>query len=215
MHKYLKISKDTSKILFLFLFWRLLLIIVGIFAVRYIPLAHQDRFLGGGPNNYRIFPEFFSWANFDGEHYLSIAIFGYKALEHAFFPIYPMIIYFFSHLFSSNLLESIVNSVLVGIYISNISFIFALILLFELIKIDFSRKISFLTLVVLLIFPTSFYFGSLYNESLFLLLSVLSFYFARKGKWRFASLFGLLSFRKKNVMFSALIIILSILMSII
>jgi len=193
MHKYLKISKDTSKILFLFLFWRLLLIIVGIFAVRYIPLAHQDRFLGGGPNNYRIFPEFFSWANFDGEHYLSIAIFGYKALEHAFFPIYPMIIYFFSHLFSSNLLESIVNSVLVGIYISNISFIFALILLFELIKIDFSRKISFLTLVVLLIFPTSFYFGSLYNESLFLLLSVLSFYFARKGKWRFASLFGLLS----------------------
>src|SRR3989344_6062439 len=114
-------------------------------------------------------------------------------LEYAFFPIYTMIIYFFSHLFSSNLLESIVNSVLVGIYISNIAFIFALILLFELIKIDFSRKISFLTLVVLLIFPTSFYFGSLYNESLFLLLSVLSFYFARKGKWRFASLFGLLS----------------------
>lgn len=193
MHRYLKISKDTSKILLLFLSWRLILITVVVFAVRFVPLGYTDRFLGGGPNNYKLFPEFFSWANFDGEHYLSIAIFGYKGLEQAFFPLFPMLISFFAKPFSGDLLSSLINYTLIGLYISNIAFIFALLFLFELIKIDFSKKIAFTTIFLLLIFPTSFYFGSLYNESLFLLLSILSFYFARKGKWEFSAIAGFFS----------------------
>ncbi len=181
------------KILLLFLTWRFLLLLVLLFAVYFVPLGSSDRFLGGGVNNYKVAPEIFAWANFDGEHYLSIAIFGYKEFEQAFFPIYPMFISFFAKPFSPDLPSALLNSTIAGLLISNISFVLALILLFKLIVLDFPKKIAFTAIVLLLLFPTSFYFGSVYNESLFLLLSVSCFYFARKKRWLVASIFGIIA----------------------
>lgn len=178
------------KILLLFLSWRFGLFLILLFAINTIPLGSSDRFLGGGPKNYQIAPEIFAWANFDGEHYLSIAIFGYKEFEQAFFPVYPVLISFFAKPFSADLFTLLLNSTLVGLLISNISFIFAIIMLFKLITVDFSKKIAFITIVIYLLFPTSFYFGAVYNESLFLLLLVTSFYLARKKRWLLASVFG-------------------------
>ncbi len=193
MNKRFNFNSHFFRILMMFLTWRFVLVVASFFAILFLPLGNKDRFLGGGPTNYKLLPEFFSWANFDGEHYLSISIFGYKYLEQAFFPIYPMIISIFSRPNISDLLSSLINSTLVGIVISNSSFLLALILLWELVKIDFSSKIAFTTIFLIIIFPTSFYFGAVYNESLFLLLSVLSFYFARKGNWLAAGLFGMIS----------------------
>ena len=190
MTKRINLKSPIFKILLIFLTWRFLLVIISFLAINFIPLANKDRFLGGGPQNFQLSPQFFSWANFDGEHYLSISIFGYKNLEQAFFPLYPILISFFAKPDPFNLLPSLINSTLAGLLISNISFILALIFLWELIRIDFSEKVSYLSIILLLIFPTAFYFGSLYNESLFLLFLVLSFYSARKGKWLSASLFG-------------------------
>lgn len=167
--------------------------IILTFALHYMPLGYKDRFLGGGPVNYSLSPELFSWANFDGEHYLSIAIFGYKNLEQAFFPLYPLLISVLARPTLNNLTESQVYATLAGLIISNASFLLALIFLWELIKIDFSRKITYLTIILMLIFPTSFYFGAMYNESLFLLLSVLSFYCARKKNWCLAGIFGMVA----------------------
>src|SRR3990167_7488746 len=48
-------------------------------------------------------------------------------------------------------------------------------------------------MVLLLYFPTSFYFGALYNESLYLFFSLLAFYLARKDKWLLAGIVGALS----------------------
>jgi len=189
MKNLINLNSPIFKILLMFLTWRFLLIIISFFAIYFVPLGYKDRFLGGGPINYRSIPEFFSWANFDGEHYLSIAIFGYKNLEQAFFPVYPLLISFFSRPFSSDLISSLVNSTIVGLIISNASLLLALIFLWELIRIDFSKEIAYLTIILILIFPTSFYFGAVYNESLFLLLSVLSFYCARKGNWFLAGIF--------------------------
>ncbi len=180
------------KISGLFLVWKLILIIALLISIN-IPLGYTDRFLGGGPNNYKLAPGFFSWANFDGEHYLSIAIFGYKSLQQAFFPLYPLLISFFGKPFSADLMSSIVNYILVGILISNISFYFALLALWKLLMIDFSKKLALLTIFLIIIFPTSFYFSAVYNESLFLLLTVLAFVFARKGNWFLASSFGMLA----------------------
>lgn len=178
------------KILLIFLTWRTVLIVILLFAISFIPLGYKDRFLGGGPLNYRVSPGLFAWANFDGEHYLSIAIFGYKNLEQAFFPVYPILMSFFSRPNLSDLIASLVNTTIAGLIISNVSFVLALIFLWELLRLDFSSKISYLTLFLIIIFPTSFYFGAVYNESLFLLLSVLSFYSARKSKWFAAGMFG-------------------------
>lgn len=189
----INLSSPILKILFIFLTWRFVLVMISIFAINFIPLGYKDRFLGGGPINYNLAPYLFSWANFDGEHYLSIAIFGYKHLEQAFFPAYPILISFFAKPFSSDLMSSLVNFTTAGLIISNASFLLALIYLWELLRVDFSKKIAYLTIILVLIFPTSFYFGSLYNESLFLLLSVLSFYFARKGNFLLAGIFGAIS----------------------
>lgn len=183
-------SPETVKIIVMFLVWRLFLIVILFFAVQFVPLQYEDRFLGGGPINYHLVPELFSWANFDGEHYMSISIFGYKEKEQAFFPVYPAIISFLAKPFSPDLLSLLVNSTIVGLVISNLTFLLALIILWNLINIDYSKKISFLTLLSLMIFPTSFYFGAVYSESLFLLLSVSSFYLVRKGHWFTGSALG-------------------------
>lgn len=165
--KHLDFNSPIFKILLMFCTWRFILVIISLLAIHFIPLGYKDRFLGGGPFNYGVSPQFFAWANFDGEHYLSIAIFGYKNLEQAFFPIYPLLISFFAKSDPFNLLSSLINSTLAGLIISNASFALALIFIWELIKIDFSKKIAYLTIILILVFPTSFYFGAVYNESPF------------------------------------------------
>lgn len=177
----------------IFLIWRFFLIIALVYALNNIPLGSMDRYLGGGYINYILSPELFSWANFDGEHYLSIAFFGYKMLEQAFFPIYPFLMSFLSAPFTYDLFSSLIANTIVGIFISNTSFLLALIFLWKLINIDYSKKITLWALLSLAFFPTSFYFGAVYNESLFLLLTVLSFYSARKGKWYLSGILGALS----------------------
>lgn len=193
MNSRINLKSPIFKILFMFLSWRIVLLLIAYFAVLLIPLGSKDRYLGGGMINYQLFPQLFAWANFDGEHYLSIAIFGYKSLQQAFFPVYPLLISFFSNPNPNNLLSSLINSTVVGLIISNSCFILALIFIWELIKIDYSKKIAYLTIILIIVFPTSFYFGSLYSESFFLLMSVLSFYFARKGLWFYAGIFGAIS----------------------
>lgn len=193
MIKKISLSENILKIIFLFLLWKIILIFVLFFSIKYIPLANLDRYLGGGSVNFKLSPELFSWANFDGEHYLSISIFGYKALEQAFFPIYPSIISFFAKFFTQDFLSLLINSTIIGLIISHASFMIALLYLYDLIRIDFPKKIAFLVIFSLLAFPTSFYFGTVYNESLFLLLIVLAFLQARKGNWLKASVFGMVA----------------------
>ncbi|MDP3973548.1 MAG: mannosyltransferase family protein [Candidatus Daviesbacteria bacterium] len=186
-------KKDLLKIIYIFLTWRVLLILFLFFAITSVPLGYKDRFLGGGANLYSLSPQLFSWANFDGEHYLSIAYIGYRGLEQAFFPVYPMLISFLSKPFVNDIYSSLVFGTVVGIIISSVAFFLALIILWKTIRIDYSKNIAFLTLTALILFPTSFYFGAVYSESIFLLLSVLSFYFAKRNKWVMASIFGFIA----------------------
>src|SRR5258708_13134477 len=70
-----------------------------------------------------------------------------------------------------------------GLFISSVSFVIALHILRKLVSIDYPAKIVNLTIVLLLLYPTSFYFGFVYTEELFFLVSILAFYFARKANW--------------------------------
>ena len=151
-----------------FVIWRVAITIVAILAIKYIPLSGIN-FFGGKYINYITNPLFYGWANFDGEHYLSIAMFGYKDLQQAFFPAYPILMDSLSHLFGTSL-ESYLWS---GIIISNILFLFSLFLFWKIIKLDYSEKIARISIILLLLFPTSFYFASVYTESLFLFSSLL------------------------------------------
>lgn len=124
------------------------------------------------------------WANFDGVHYITIAINGYT-FDGRFFPLFPFLINLISYFFSGH--ERYLIS---GFVISNLCFLLALMLLYKLVRKQFSEKIARQSIFFMLIFPTSFFFGSVYSESLFLFLALLSFYFAQKRKWFYASLTG-------------------------
>lgn len=164
----------NANLLVIFLLWRLLLftpLIVGVYLISYNlpgPITYVYNYINSNFSIHSVF--LFPWANFDGIHYLNIAQFGYTN-QARFFPLFPLILK--------------VTSSSVGASVLSVSIIFfaALFFLKKLLALDFTDKVSQRSLIYLLLFPTSFFFVSIYSESLFLLLAILAFYFARKRKW--------------------------------
>jgi hypothetical protein len=183
-------KKEFKFVFTCFVTWRAVLYVFLFFAIRFLPL--QKNFLGGGMANYLSAPWFWAWSNFDGEHYLAIAQHGYGFAEQAFFPLYPLLIRIFGG-------KTLLNLNIAGFLISNSAFLLALVGFYKLVCLDFSEKVSRLSVIILLIFPTSFYFGSVYTESLFLTLVVWSFYFARKGNWLSASVLGMMASATRTI----------------
>jgi hypothetical protein len=128
-----------------------------------------------------------TWANFDGVHYLTIIEKGYKGtgLIQAFFPLYPLIV--------GTLSFGVLNPIVVGVIISLASFAGAIYYLYHLVLMTESPKVAGRVLWLLLLFPTSFFFGALYTESLFLLLVVGCFYAWEKKRYGLAGVIGLLA----------------------
>lgn len=133
-------------------------------------------------------PLLFPWANFDGVHYLSIAKEGYRDNER-FFPLYPLLIRIFS--FGLGVPFG-APYFFAGLAISNLSFLVASIVFYKLIRLDYSDSSAKASIISLLVLPTSFFFASIYSESLFLLLTFLSFYFARRKRWILSGIFAML-----------------------
>jgi hypothetical protein len=166
--------------------WRLFLIAISVIAQKFLlfkeSFPFSEIFLKpNGPELLRC------WGNFDGVHYLSLAQNGYRGLinyEQTFFPLYPFLI---------NKLSFNFNPLIIALIISNTALFIALFLLFKLINLNFSEKVAKTTIIFLLVFPASFFLGSVYNESLFLTFCLASFYFAKTKKWFLASVMGFLA----------------------
>lgn len=179
-----------KKIFTSFLIWRLALFFVAFLSIYFIPVfggrfPYADRVL-----TITQLPNWiWGFGNFDGVHYLRIAQDGYAAqYSQAFFPLYPFLIRIFSLLFprAANLdIRFFTDPAYFysGLILSNAFFLAALYYFYKLLRIDFNERTSFLSVIFLLIFPTSFFFGAVYSESLFLLLVVLAVYLIRKGSF--------------------------------
>ncbi|KKS94510.1 MAG: hypothetical protein UV71_C0025G0002 [Microgenomates group bacterium GW2011_GWC1_43_13] len=178
----------TNKQIFLnvlkyFFSWRILLFVVAFLSISLFPefgarFPYTERVLEITHLPYWIW----GFGNFDGVHYLRIAQNGYDALyTPAFFPVFPMLIKLASSVIPKN---PLVDTALYvdpaffysGLVLANVFFLLSLYFLYKLFRLDFSSKVSWASILLLLLLPTSFYFGSIYTESLFLLLSVLVFY---------------------------------------
>jgi Mannosyltransferase (PIG-V) len=83
--------------------------------------------------------------------------------------------------------------------VSNGAFLAALIVLFALTTFEFSVSMAKRTVLLLACFPASFFFLSPYSESLFLLASLLCFWWARRGRWRAAAAAGFLAAATRSV----------------
>ncbi len=179
--------------------WQLVCVVVLLFAVKIFP--ENRTFLGGGGPVYDSNPLLYSRGNFDGLHYVYIATRGYGYAEHAFFPLYPNLI--------KKLTQVTFSPYLSGVVISLASITLGLWFFAKLLALDYPKKLIFWVIFSLLIFPTSFYFGAVYTESLFFLLIMMSFYYARKGNWLLAGIAGGLAAYSRFVgifMFPALVV---------
>lgn len=124
------------------------------------------------------------WANFDGVHYLNIAYDGYTN-QARFFPMFPILIWLLVKVSGLSFFIS-------GLVLSNLFFLLALMIFNKLLLLDYKADVVKQVLIYLIVFPAAFFFGVIYSESLFLLLLVLSFYFARKSNFLMACFLGAL-----------------------
>lgn len=120
-------------------------------------------------------------AVFDGVHYRNIARYGYQfGLTQAFFPIFPLLIRGFGYL--TNL-----DYLVVGGLISISSLLIGGLFWFKYLQsVGLDRPAK--TLLIWLLFPTSFYLAAVYTESLFFMLMGMSFLLMAKKKFILSAL---------------------------
>jgi hypothetical protein len=122
------------------------------------------------------------WGRWDAEHYIGIARDGYSGTEPAFFPLYPQLIKIVGTLAGSYLIG--------GLLVSNAANFLGLLYLYKLVEHEYNRHVAQRATFYIAIFPTAIFFSAVYSESLFLFLTVASFYYARERRWLTAGAFG-------------------------
>ncbi|MSO95846.1 MAG: hypothetical protein EXQ81_08645 [Thermoleophilia bacterium] len=118
------------------------------------------------------------WARWDSVWYLTIAEQGYHGAAEtlAFWPLYPALVSLLGALLGGHDLTA-------GVLISLASLLGALVLLERLGVRLVGRSSSRRAVLYVALFPTAFFFGAVYSESLYLLLAVGAFLLAERGRF--------------------------------
>ena len=130
---------------------------------------------------------FYKW---DSLWFMSIVQNGYQFIEGrqsniAFFPLYPLIVKIFTF-YTSN--PTIILAV--GFLLSNLFTFLSCIYLYKIIRLEYADSVAFKAVLLLLLFPVSFFISIFYSEGLFLFLIIASFYYARIKNWRMMAVFA-------------------------
>ncbi len=112
------------------------------------------------------------WASWDAGNYLQIASTGYEPGSplNAFYPLWPALIW------PASLLGGTQGAFFWGLLLSNLLFFSAVMALSQWIQNAHGKRISRLTIGLIVCFPGTIYFSLIYTESLFFFLSVLAMY---------------------------------------
>lgn len=166
----------------IFLATRLLIVIVAI-AVEFLlpldrtPKAFDDR------------PVMASLTGFDSVYYMGIARDGYHVdpvsenhRDWVFFPAYPAVVRAAS-------VATFGDVALAGVLVANLAFLGALAALYALSRRYLDHETSIRSAVYLAIAPGAVAFSMAYSDSLFLLLALLTFLAAERGRWAWMALF--------------------------
>ena len=120
------------------------------------------------------------WANFDGEHYVSVAESGYDEESPAFFPLYPLLVRSIAALFGGPVSPGALS--FCGVLVSLVAYGFALYFVYRIAEEEWGARAAQGAVLSLAFFPTSFFFNAVYTESLFLALSAGAVWAARARK---------------------------------
>ncbi len=135
------------------------------------------------------------WHHWDTGVYMRIALHGYDLFSNmAFYPLYPLLERGFMAITGGPLTA--------GLIVSNVAELILFVVLYRLLEEDFNGERAYHSILYFAIFPSAFFLSAAYTESLFLCLSVLSFYHIRRERWWLAGLFGgLASLTRPDAMF--------------
>jgi hypothetical protein len=132
------------------------------------------------------------WNRWDSIHYLDVAQSGYagdatgeQRFMIVFLPLYPHIIYLAHFL--------IPNWHVAAVVVSNICCAGAFCYCFLLTEKEFGRRAAQAAVFYFSIFPTAYFLHIAYSESLFLVLTIGAFYYARQARWLPCALLGMLA----------------------
>ena len=132
----------------------------------------------------------------DVAHYIGISKGGYlhapfdvtnaRSQQFAFFPLHPLLLWLLGHVTDDLLIW--------GSVLSNFLFFLALVFLYKLtLAFGYDDAIAGRAVFYLAAFPVSYFFSIPMTESLFVLLTVGSFYAAKRERWWLAGVLGLLA----------------------
>ena len=124
----------------------------------------------------------------DASHYLFIAEHGYVSSGEeinkiVFFPLYPLLIGMLGRLLGGHF-------ALAGLIVSQASYGASAVMLLRLAKLDSKHPDT--VLLAYWLYPLGFFCLGVFSEGLFLLLTILGFYFIRTRRWILAGIAGLL-----------------------
>jgi hypothetical protein len=145
------------------------------------------------------------WMRWDSVWYMRIIEDGYWVIPGepstvSWFPVYPMLAKAGAPMFG--------NPLVAGVILSNVCFLLALIVLYQLTLLEFKdRGTAARAVFYIAAFPTSIFFSAFYTESLFLLLSLTVAYYARQQKWGIATLAGIVASASRLPGFLLLVIV--------
>jgi hypothetical protein len=187
--------RESREPLLIFVATRGALFLVAYLSLAVLPLNPDSSVAtpAGGP--WRGFPTNLwldGWARWDAGWYEHIAKHGYvdQAVgptgqrNLAFYPLYPLTMRIVSLAGPEPLLA--------GILISNLALLAALLLIHRMARDRFGVEAASRCVLLMSVFPFSFYFSAVYSESLFLLLAAAALFLGERGRWAAASACALL-----------------------
>ena len=173
------------RILSVFAATRVALFTIGVVAVLRLPInpiEAQGFHLPRQPH-----PMLEAWARYDACWYVTIAQQGYRGsvapwgdMRPAFFPLFPALI---------ALVTPLVHTPLVaGLLVSNLCYFTFLVLLWQLVRLDWTADVARRAVWIYLLFPSAIFLSGVYSESALLALTAGSLLAARRGRWFYAGL---------------------------
>ncbi len=176
-------EKEFRKVIYLFIIAKIFVIAIAVSIQFIVPeeITHTQKISGSWFLN--------PFAQYDSTAYLDIAKNGYNSQfadgtgNYHWYPLYPLLIRVFSF----------IGHDLAAFLIANIASILAVMALYTLVREELGKSSAYRTAFYILLFPTAYYFTMMYTESLFLLLSLCTFYSAKQEKWLAAGIFGFLA----------------------
>jgi len=175
--------RALARVLAYFGFTRLVLFIVAACAIRILPVGPQPRVELYLDRNLSVA----TWVRWDAWWYLSVVERGYwfdpqGKSNVAFFPVLPILIKGLTAVFG--------NPVVVGLVIANVASLGAIIVFWRWVRAQAGPEPAERAVLWLLVYPFSFFFHTIYAESLFFLLCTLTLVAAGRGRWLTAGLWG-------------------------